>query len=33
MVWCVVEGGHERRAMQEAGGMRMGDEERLDEVT
>ena len=33
VVRCVVEGGHEGRTMQEAGGMGMGDEEGLDEVT
>jgi len=33
VVWWVVEGGHEGRPMEEAGGMGMGDEESLDEVT
>ena len=33
VVWWVVEGRHERGSMQEAGGMGVGDEEGLDEVT
>jgi len=33
VVWWVVKGSHERWTMKEAGGMRVGDEEGLDEVT